>query len=95
VHAWKKFLERNLNSQVAADDGAPAGSYTVKVQFVVDKEGNISNVTAIDVPKQCPTCGAEAIKVIRKSNKWEPAIQNGRPVVYQVVQHITFQVLQE
>lgn len=90
--AWKKFLERHLNSQVAADDGAPSGNYTVKVQFVVDKDGNVSNVTAIDVPKECPACGPEAVKVIKKSHKWEPAIQNGRPVTYQAIQHITFKV---
>jgi periplasmic protein TonB len=95
MEGWKKFLERNLNANVAAEDGAPKGNYTVKVQFIVDKQGNISNVDAIEVPSACPSCGKEAIKVIKNGPKWEPAIQNGRKVIYQAIQFITFQVAEE
>ena len=91
----EKYLERNLNAQVASDDGAPVGNYTVKVQFIVDKTGAISNVTAIEVPKACPSCGPEAVKVIKRGPAWEPAVQNGRNVIYQAIQHITFQVAEE
>jgi protein TonB len=90
--AWKRYLERNLNTQVPSDDGAAAGRYTVKVEFIVDREGNISNVVAAEVPSACPSCGPEAIKVIRKGPKWEPAIQNGNKVIYQAVQLITFEI---
>ena len=93
--AWKRYLERNLNANVAADDGAATGYYIVKVQFIVDKEGNISNVQAIEVPKACPSCGPEAVKIIKKGPKWEPAIQNARRVNYQAVQIVTFQVAEE
>ena len=89
---WRRYLERNLNANVAADDGAPMGNYTVKVQFIVDKEGNISNVQPIEVPKACPSCGPEAVKVIKRGPKWEPAVQNGRNVIYQAIQNVTFQV---
>jgi periplasmic protein TonB len=92
---WRRYLERNLNANVAADDGAPTGNYTVKVQFIVDKEGNISNVQAIEKPKACPSCGPEAEKVIKRGPKWEPAVQNGRNVIYQAIQFITFQVAEE
>jgi periplasmic protein TonB len=92
VDGWRQFLERNLNANVAANDGARPGNYTVKLQFIVDKEGNISNVQAVDVPKACPSCGPEGVKVIRKSPKWIPAMQNGKQVTYQAVQFITFQV---
>jgi protein TonB len=81
--AWKRYLERNLNANVAAEDGAPTGNYTVKVQFIVDKAGIISNVQAIEVPKACPSCGPEAVKIIKKGPKWDPAVQNGRNVIYQ------------
>jgi hypothetical protein len=93
AEGWRRFLETNLNANVAADDGAKPGIYTVKLQFIVDKEGNISNVQAIDVPRACPSCGPEGVKVIRKSPKWNPAMQNGRKVTYQAVQFITFQVV--
>ncbi len=92
LEGWRRYLERNLNANVAADDGAAVGNYTVKVQFIVDKTGNISNVQAIEKPKACPSCGPEAEKVIKRGPKWEAAIQNGRPVIYQAVQNVTFQV---
>jgi protein TonB len=95
LEAWKRYLERNLNANVAAEDGATTGNYTVKVQFIVDKEGNISNVQAIEVPKACPSCGPEAVKIIKKGPKWEPAVQNGRNVIYQAIQFVTFQVAAE
>jgi protein TonB len=95
MEAWKRFLERTLNSNVAADDGAATGLYTVKVQFIVDKKGVISHVEAIEVPKACPSCGPEAVKVIKKGPNWEPAIQNGTPVIYQAIQYVTFQVVGE
>jgi protein TonB len=93
--AWKRYLERNLNANVAAEDGAPTGNYTVKVQFIVDKAGIISNVQAIEVPKACPSCGPEAVKIIKKGPKWDPAVQNGRNVIYQAIQYVTFQVAEE
>jgi protein TonB len=46
----------------------------------------------LDIPRACPGCGAEAVRVIRKSGGWQPAIQNGRTVNYQAIQTITFQV---
>lgn len=95
MEGWKRYLERNLDANVAANDGAPTGNYQVKVQFIVDKTGAISNVQAIDVPSACPSCGPEAVKVIRKGPKWEPAVQNGRNVIYQAIQFVTFQVAEE
>lgn len=92
AESWKKYLERNLKADTPAKDGAPAGTYTVKVQFLTDVQGNVSNVQAIEVPKQCPSCAMEAIKVIVKGPKWQPAVQNGRNVVFQNVQQISFRV---
>src|SRR5262245_14758691 len=45
--AWRRYLERNLNAQTPADNGASEGTYTVMVQFIVDKEGNISDVRGL------------------------------------------------
>lgn len=88
--AWKKYLERNLNAGLPAENGAQAGKYTVMVSFVVDKEGNISDVKA----ENSPGFGteAEAIKIIKKGPKWQPAIQNGRKVAYRARQQVTFLV---
>lgn len=92
MEQWKRYLERNLDANVAAKDGAPAGLYPVKLQFIVDTQGNISNVKAVEVPQGCPHCGPEAVKIISRGPKWIPAVQNGKNVIYQAVQFITFQV---
>ncbi|MCC7402516.1 MAG: energy transducer TonB [Chitinophagaceae bacterium] len=91
--AWRKYLERNLSGFNPADNGAPAGTYTTYVQFVVDKDGNISDV------KPLTNFGYgmedEAVKVIKKGPKWTPAIQNGRKVKAYRKQPITFVVQEE
>ncbi|HRF18123.1 MAG TPA: hypothetical protein PK977_08135, partial [Chitinophagaceae bacterium] len=44
---WRRYLERNLDGSTPTKNGAPEGTYTVVVQFIVDKEGNISDVKAL------------------------------------------------
>ena len=90
---WRKFLERNLNSNVPVDNGAPPGNYTVIVSFLVDKEGNISEVKAENNPGH--GTAEEAVRVIKRGPKWQPAVQNGRNVIYRQKQSITFQVAEE
>ncbi len=88
--AWRKFLERNLRGDVASENGAPAGTYTVVVQFVVDKEGNVSDVKALT--SHGYGMEDEAVRVIKKGPQWKPAIQNGRNVKAYRRQPITFQI---
>ncbi len=91
--AWMKYLERNLNSNTPIDNGAPAGKYTVYLNFIVDKSGNISEVTAENDPGYGTK--EEAIRVLKKGPAWKPAVQNGRNVIYRHRQSITFQVAEE
>ncbi|MEP7317736.1 MAG: energy transducer TonB [Panacibacter sp.] len=88
--AWQKYLERNLNSNVPVDNGAPPANYTVVVSFLVDKNGNISEVQALNNPGYGTS--EEAVRVIKKGPAWSPAVQNGRNVIYRQKQSITFQV---
>jgi len=90
---WRQYLERNANGQVATDNGAPEGTYTTVVQFVVDKEGNISDVRALT--NHGYGMEEEAIRVIKKGPKWNPAVQNGRQVKAYCKQPITFRVESE
>ena len=91
--AWRRYLEKNLQGFNPADNGAPAGNYTVFVQFIVDKEGNISDAKALT--SYGYGMEDEALKVIKKGPKWTPAIQNGRNVKAYRKQPITFQVQEE
>jgi len=90
--AWKKYLERNLRQQTPVDNGAPAGTYAVVVSFLVAKDGTTSEVKAISAPDPDYGTAAEAVRVIERSGKWNPAIQNGRSVIYREKQKIIFQV---
>lgn len=86
--AWRRYLERNLNDRVVEENGGPPGRYTVVVSFRVDKEGNITEVKAENNPGY--GTAEEAVRVIKKGGKWNPAEQNGRKVIYRQRQSITF-----
>lgn len=87
---WRSFLEKNLNGQVAVDNGAAPGNHTTIVQFIVDTDGNISDVKALTNVGY--GLEQEAIRVIKLSGKWSPAITNGKFVKAYRKQPITFQV---
>ena len=90
---WTKYLTRNLDANVAIENGANEGSYTVVVQFIVDKEGKISDVRALS--NHGHGMEEEAMRVIKKGPDWVPAIQNGRNVKAYRKQPITFVVASE
>ena len=86
--AWKRFLEKNLiYPEAAIENGKQA---KVRVQFIVDREGNISDVQALDHPGD--GLEEEAVRIIKKGPKWIPAEQNGQKVIYRHIQNITFQL---
>jgi protein TonB len=91
--AWIKYLERNLNSNVPSENGAPVGKYTVILSFIVDKNGNISDINAENDPGYGTK--EEAVRVLKKGGGWKAAVQNGRNVIYRHRQSITFQVSEE
>lgn len=93
LQEWIKFLKRNLNSSLPAENGAPPAKYTVFVTFIVDKVGRISDVQAENDPGYGTK--EEAIRVIKKGPNWTPAIQNGQNVIYRHKQGITFDVQAE
>ena len=90
---WVRFLTRNLDPETPTKNNAPPGRYTVVVQFIVDKEGNVSDIKALT--NHGFGLEAEAIRVLKKAPKWEPAIQNGYKVKAYRKQPITFDVPEE
>jgi periplasmic protein TonB len=83
VQAWARFLNRNLRYPDEAIAGEIQG--IVMVQFIVDKEGNISDAEQGGLRE-------EAIRVIKKSGKWTPAQQNGRYVKSYKRQPVIFKI---
>jgi protein TonB len=86
--AWKRYLERNMRYPEAAQESGTQGFVTV--QFLIDREGNISEVEALNNPGD--GIAEEAVRIIAKGPKWIPAEQNNRKVKYRQVQSITFRM---
>jgi len=79
LNGWLRFLENNLDRDVLDRNSAPAGSYTVIVDFVLSEKGEVLFVKS----DTDPGYGAKeaAMQVIWKSSKnWIPAKLNGTPV---------------
>lgn len=89
-NAWRKYLERNLEAGVPGENGAPPGQYTVVVRFIVAKDGSVSDVQA--ETSHGHGMEQESVRVIKKSGKWTPGIQNGRSVISYKRQPITWVV---
>lgn len=85
--AWQRYLLKTLRYPQEAQDNEIQG--TVVVQFIVDKSGTVSDVEAISGPQ---VLRDEAVRVIQKSGKWTPAVQNGRQVKSYKKQPIGFRL---
>lgn len=87
---WEAYLQENVNFDLPKQKGCPAGTYTVRINFVISKEG------AVTQTKATTTYGFgmenEVIRVLSLSPKWKAATQNGRIVKAYQFQLITFEV---
>ncbi|MGB4666409.1 MAG: energy transducer TonB [Bacteroidales bacterium] len=84
--ALSKFIHENIKYPREAIKNKISG--TVYVQFVVEKDGSISDVKV--VRGIGGGCDEEAVRVITKMPNWIPAKQKGIPVRFFYVIPITF-----
>lgn len=91
---WILHLQKTLQAPIekAAKKGMKAGTYTVNVRFLVEKDGSINLVRAENNPGYGLAKAAE--KALRTGPKWKPGEQNGKKVRSYHLQPITF-VIQE
>jgi hypothetical protein len=87
---WYFFLERNLNAQTPVDNGAKPGRYEPVISFIVNEDGSLSDFT-IKTDGGYKT-GEEALRLMKLSPPWVPAMYQGHPVKYGFEQKIAFQV---
>lgn len=85
---WRRFLEANLRYPKKAQRRQTQG--VVKVQFLIDTLGRVSDATILTDPGD--GLGEEAVRIIRESGRWIPAMHLGRKVRYRHIQAITFQL---
>jgi periplasmic protein TonB len=92
MNQWKRWLENQLQRYVedAAGAGMTAGQYTVQVRFLVERDGSITEVKALNDPGYGLAKGAEL--VVLKGPKWTPGEQNGKKVRSYHTQPISFMI---
>ncbi len=75
IDAFRKFVATMQYPQAAIDAGVKG---VVELSFVIDKDGSLTDIKVVkDVSYGT---GQAAINQLKKSKKWQPAIQNGRKV---------------
>lgn len=87
--AWVQFLSENLEIKKIKKK-APAGTYTAVIQFIIMPDGSVAEVqpvTSIGYGLE-----EEAIRVIKKSPLWVPAVQDGKKVAVYRRQPVTVQI---
>ena len=83
-----KFLAKNINYPVAAQQAKIEGR--VIVQFVVGKDGSVSDVKVMRGVS--PELDAEAIRVVSMMPKWIPGKQRGKAVAVKYTMPIMFRL---
>ncbi|GAA4095449.1 hypothetical protein GCM10022392_18080 [Mucilaginibacter panaciglaebae] len=76
LQAFVDFLGKNLHYPAAARDRGLSGR--VYATFVVEKDGTLTDFKVFRSPGRI--LENEAIRVLKKSPKWQPGTQDGKPV---------------
>ena len=97
---WSKYLRENLNANlgnkyIRIKQNERVAQQMIKLQFIVNKDGKVSDVVALPNKDNHPKLAAEAVRVIKEGPDWIPAEQNNRKVTYLATQYITFQVMRD
>lgn len=87
ITAWYRFLQKTLVYPDEAVRNEIQGQVVVK--FIVGVDGRTSDIKAISGPLELR---AEAVRVVKKSGTWVPAVQNGIKVESYKSQPINFKL---
>lgn len=83
---FESWLNSNIQYPIIAKENGIQGR--VFVQFVIEKDGSITNVKIIRGVE--PTLDKEALRVVQSSPKWKPGMQRGQNVRVQYTCPISF-----
>ncbi|MBO4645740.1 MAG: energy transducer TonB [Bacteroidales bacterium] len=75
MSALQEFLAANCHYPQKARENGQQG--VVLLEFVVEKDGTISNITVLR--GVCEALDEEAIRVVKAMPKWKPGENNGQP----------------
>jgi protein TonB len=91
---WRRHVNNQLDRYIedAVSSGISPGTYTVNVRFVVEKDGSINGIKALNDPGYGLAQGA--MEIVKIGPKWTPGERYGSKVRSYRIQPITF-VIQE
>jgi periplasmic protein TonB len=78
ISEMAKFIQKNLQYPAIAREAGISGKCFLK--FVVNENGDISNVEVLKGVPGCSDCDKEAIRVVKSMPKWRPAKMTGKEV---------------
>ena len=78
IEQFYKFLNKQLVYPPMSKENNIQGRVTVN--FVVERDGSLTDIKVLRGVAGGEDLSQEAIRVLKKSPKWTPGIQNGRPV---------------
>jgi TonB family protein len=88
LEALGAFMADNINYPTESSSAGIEG--TVYTQFIVNKDGSISDVTVLNGLDE--KCNHEAIRVVGSMPKWVPGKQNGKTVKVKYVVPVRFKL---
>ncbi len=86
IEKFYQFLANHIKYPVQAREKSIQGR--VIAQFIVEKDGSLSEIKTLREPGY--GLGDEAVRVLSISPKWNPGIQNGKPVRVQYTVPVNF-----
>ena len=86
INALMNYLNKNMKYPRAAENAGIQGR--VVAQFIVDKDGSITNVKV--VKSVHPLLDAEAVRVVESMPKWIPGMNKGEAISVRYTIPLTF-----
>ena len=88
IAASVEYIQKNMRYPEAAEKNGTQGRVTV--QFIIDKEGNVTNPKVLrSVDKDLD---AEAIRLVGAMPKWKPGVQKGKAVAVKYTLPVVFKL---
>ncbi|WP_161964483.1 energy transducer TonB [Mucilaginibacter endophyticus] len=88
ITEFTKFIDKNVRypekDKIAKIEGRAIAT------FIVERDGSLTDIKILKSPT--PGMEAEALRLLKLSPKWQPAMQNGRAVRFQFPVAISFKL---
>jgi protein TonB len=86
---WNKYINKQLGV-TNRFKSMPAGQYYITVSFLITKEGKVDQVELLHSIEWSQDL--EVLQIFEKSPPWQPAVQNGKNVIYRQRQNLGFTI---